>query len=63
MHLIWLLLWFIAVCNPAPQPWYGLWIIALVALHPTRRRCALVVFGSTVAFCAYLAIGFVVPRL
>ncbi|HEU4323325.1 MAG TPA: hypothetical protein VFS21_09240 [Roseiflexaceae bacterium] len=35
-HCLWLMLWFLLVCNTWFQPWYLLWALALVALQPHR---------------------------
>ena len=63
-HALWLLLWFLFLCNPWFQPWYLLWALALLAIQPWRAR----VRGSIVVFCctamlSYLAGVFVLPAL
>jgi len=63
-HALWLLLWFLFLCNPWFQPWYLLWALALVAIQPWRVRHALAVglFCAT-AMLSYLSGGFLLPLL
>jgi hypothetical protein len=63
-HALWLLLWFLFVCNPWFQPWYLLWALALLAVQPWRGRIALVVglFCCT-AMLSYLPGVFLLPLL
>jgi hypothetical protein len=63
-HALWLLLWFLFLCNPWFQPWYLLWALALLALQPWRRRMAWCVglFCCT-AMLSYLAGVFLLPLL
>ncbi|GAB4210681.1 MAG: hypothetical protein OHK0022_44130 [Roseiflexaceae bacterium] len=42
-HCLWLMLWFLLVCNTWFQPWYLLWALALVALQPQRTAMVAVV--------------------
>jgi hypothetical protein len=63
-HVLWLLLWFLFLCNPWFQPWYLLWALALLALQPWRARLAwaLGLFCCT-AMLSYLAGVFLLPLL
>jgi hypothetical protein len=63
-HALWLLLWFLFLCNPWFQPWYLLWALALLALQPWRRQMAWCVglFCCT-AMLSYLAGVFLLPLL
>jgi hypothetical protein len=63
-HVLWLLLWFLFLCNPWFQPWYLLWALALLAAQPWRGRLALVIglFCCT-AMLSYLASVFLLPLL
>jgi hypothetical protein len=63
-HVLWLLLWFLFLCNPWFQPWYLLWALALLAVQPWRGRLALVIglFCCT-AMLSYLASVFLLPLL
>jgi hypothetical protein len=63
-HALWLLLWFLFLCNPWFQPWYLLWALALLAIQPWRSRhmWAVVVFCAT-AMLSYLSVGFLLPLL
>ena len=63
-HALWLLLWFLFLCNPWFQPWYLLWALALVALQPWRRRMVWCVglFCCT-AMLSYLPVVFLLPTL
>jgi hypothetical protein len=62
--LLWLLLWFLFVCNPWFQPWYLVWAVALVAVQPWRARAALgVTVFCTTALLSYLAGSFLLPLL
>ncbi|MDQ2998371.1 MAG: hypothetical protein M3R61_15145, partial [Chloroflexota bacterium] len=63
-HALWLLLWFLFLCNPWFQPWYLLWALALLAIQPWRGRHAWAVglFCAT-AMLSYLSGGFLVPLL
>lgn len=63
-HALWLLLWFLFLCNTWFQPWYILWALALLAIQPWRFAAARVV----AVFCAtsmlsYLAGVFLLPVL
>lgn len=51
-HMLWLLLWFLFLCNPWFQPWYLLWPLALVAIQPWRTN--LVVGLGMLSFTAML---------
>lgn len=63
-HALWLLLWFLFVCNPWFQPWYLLWALALVALQPWRIRLlwGVGLFCCT-AMLSYVAGSFLRPAL
>ena len=63
-HMLCLLLWFLFACNPWFQPWYVLWVLALVALQPERRMLtwAIIVFCCT-SMLAYLPPAFVFQHL
>lgn len=63
-HALWLLLWFLFVCNTWFQPWYLLWAVALAALQPARARMlqGIVVFCCT-AMLSYVAGSFLLPAL
>ena len=63
-HALWLLLWFLFLCNPWFQPWYLLWALALVAIQPWRGRMvwAIGLFCCT-AMLSYLAGVFLLPLL
>jgi hypothetical protein len=63
-HVLWLLLWFLFLCNPWFQPWYLLWALALLAVQPWRGKLALVIglFCCT-AMLSYLASVFLLPLL
>jgi hypothetical protein len=63
-HVLWLLLWFLFLCNPWFQPWYLLWALALLAIQPWRGRLAWAVgvFCCT-AMLSYLAGVFLLPVL
>jgi len=54
-HALWLLLWFLFLCNTWFQPWYLLWAVALLAIQPWRAAATRVVtvFGCT-AMLSYL---------
>jgi hypothetical protein len=57
-----LALWFLFVCNPWFEPWYVIWVVALMALQPWRGRAAL---GIAVLCCtalmAYVVDGLFLP--
>jgi hypothetical protein len=57
-----LALWFLFVCNPWFEPWYVIWVVALIALQPWRGRAA---FGIAVFCCtalmAYVIVGLLLP--
>jgi len=61
-HALWLLLWFLFLCNPWFQPWYILWALALLAIQPWRGRhvWAVGLFCAT-AMLSYLSGGFLLP--
>jgi len=63
-HALWLLLWFLFLCNPWFQPWYLLWALALLAIQPWRGRhvWAVGLFCAT-AMLSYLSGGFLLPLL
>jgi hypothetical protein len=63
-HALWLVLWFLFLCNPWFQPWYLLWALALLAIQPWRAAMlrAVVVFCCT-AMLSYLAGVFLLPAL
>jgi len=63
-HALWLLLWFLFLCNPWFQPWYLLWALALLAIQPWRFGAArvVVVFCGT-AMLSYLGGAFLLPLL
>jgi hypothetical protein len=63
-HMLWLLLWFLFICNPWFQPWYLLWALALVAVQPWRETLvwSIVVFCAT-AMLSYIAGSFLLPVL
>lgn len=54
-----LVLWFLLVCNPWFQPWYLIWLVALVAVLPWWRRMLWVV-GT---FCATAGLSYLVTSL
>ncbi|NOK59222.1 MAG: hypothetical protein GFH27_549283n317 [Chloroflexi bacterium AL-W] len=63
-HMLWLLLWFLFVCNPWFQPWYLIWLVALVALQPWRTQ----MLWGVGTFCltamlSYSAVAFLLPIL
>jgi hypothetical protein len=64
-HALWLLLWFLFVCNPWFQPWYMIWPLALVALQPWRTRLLLAVglLCCTAMLACYVAWTFMRPQL
>ena len=63
-HALWLLLWFLFLCNPWFQPWYLLWALALLAIQPWRSRhvWAVGLFCATAMF-SYLSGRFLLPLL
>jgi hypothetical protein len=63
-HALWLLLWFLFLCNPWFQPWYLLWALALLAIQPWRGRYSWAVglFCAT-AMLSYLSGEFLLPVL
>ncbi len=63
-HALWLLLWFLFLCNPWFQPWYLLWALALLAIQPWRGQqvWAVGLFCAT-AMLSYLSGGFLLPVL
>jgi hypothetical protein len=63
-HTLWLLLWFLFLCNPWFQPWYLLWALALLALQPWRSSAARIVgvFCCT-ALLTYVESVYVLPLL
>ncbi len=63
-HALWLLLWFLFLCNLWFQPWYLLWALALLAIQPWRFGAGrvVVVFCGT-AMLSYLAGAFLLPVL
>ena len=63
-HALWLLLWFLFLCNPWFQPWYLLWALALLAIQPWRGQHAWAVglFCAT-AMLSYLSGAFLLPLL
>ena len=63
-HALWLLLWFLFLCNTWFQPWYLLWALALLAIQPWRSAAVrvVVVFCAT-AMLSYLAGVFLLPLL
>jgi hypothetical protein len=63
-HALWLLLWFLFLCNPWFQPWYLLWALALLAIQPWRGRhvWAVGLFCAT-AMLSYLSGEFLLPLL
>jgi hypothetical protein len=63
-HALWLLLWFLFLCNPWFQPWYLLWALALLAIQPWRTRhvWAIGLFCTT-AMLSYLSGRFLLPLL
>lgn len=63
-HMLCLLLWFLFACNPWFQPWYVLWVLALVAIQPEQRMLtwAIIVFCCT-SMLAYLPPAFVFQHL
>ena len=58
-HALWLLLWFLFLCNPWFQPWYLLWALALLAIQPgaTRQVWWLIGLLSFTAMLSYLSGG------
>jgi hypothetical protein len=63
-HALWLLLWFLFLCNPWFQPWYLLWALALLAIQPWRGQLvwAVGLFCAT-AMLSFLSGGFLLPLL
>ncbi|MBK9942986.1 MAG: hypothetical protein IPP13_15380 [Kouleothrix sp.] len=63
-HTLWLLLWFLFLCNTWFQPWYLLWALALLAIQPWRTAAAraMLLFCCT-AMLSYLAGVFLLPLL
>jgi hypothetical protein len=63
-HMLWLAMWFLFICNPWFQPWYAIWLVALVALLPWRSRAVLSVgmFCCT-ALMSYVVDGLILPAL
>ncbi len=63
-HALWLLLWFLFLCNPWFQPWHLLWALALLAIQPWRSRhmWAVGLFCAT-AMLSYLSSRFLLPLL
>jgi hypothetical protein len=63
-HLLWLVLWFLLICNPWFQPWYVIWPLALAALQPWRTRAvvAVSIFCLT-ALVSYVVGGLLLPAL
>jgi hypothetical protein len=55
-----LLLWFVAACSPWVQPWYLVWPIGLLALHPRQVRprivLALIALSGLLVYPAYAAL-------
>jgi len=64
-HMLWLLLWFLFCCNLWFQPWYLIWLLALVALQPWRARALVIVgvFCCTAMLGCYVAWSFLRPTL
>jgi hypothetical protein len=63
-HALWLLLWFLFLCNPWFQPWYLLWALALLAIQPWHRRHMWAVgLFCTTAMLSYLSGRFLLPIL
>jgi hypothetical protein len=63
-HALWLLLWFLFLCNPWFQPWYLLWALALLAIQPWRGRLVWAVgLFCTTAMLSYLSGRFLLPLL
>ena len=63
-HMLWLLLWFLFVCNPWFQPWYLLWALGLVALQPWRARLVwTVILFCLTSMLSYSAVAFLRPAL
>jgi hypothetical protein len=64
-HALWLLLWFLFVCNTWFQPWYLFWPLALAALQPWRGRIlfAVCLLCCTAMLGCYVAWSFLRPLL
>jgi hypothetical protein len=64
-HTLWLLLWFLFLCNPWFQPWYLIWPLALAALQPWRTRTlvAVCMLSCTALLGCYVAWSFLRPHL
>ncbi|MFL5803906.1 MAG: hypothetical protein ACJ8CR_19455, partial [Roseiflexaceae bacterium] len=64
-HALWLLLWFLFLCNPWFQPWYLVWPLALAALQPWRVRMLVAVglLCCTAILGCYVAWSFLRPQL
>jgi hypothetical protein len=64
-HALWLLLWFLFVCNTWFQPWYLFWPLALAVLQPWRGRVLLAVclLCCTAMLGCYVAWSFLRPLL
>ena len=59
-----LLLWFLLVCNPWFQPWYLVWLVALLALLPWWRRMRWVIgIFCVTSMLNYIFNGLLVPAL
>jgi hypothetical protein len=63
-HVLGLILWFLLICNAWFEPWYVVWLVALAAIQPWRRRelLAAAVFCCT-ALMMYVIDGLVLPAL
>jgi hypothetical protein len=64
-HALWLLLWFLLVCNPWFQPWYLVWPLALAAIQPWRARmlAGVGLLCCTALLACYVAWSFLRPQL
>jgi hypothetical protein len=65
VHALWLLLWFLLVCNTWFQPWYLFWPLALAVLQPWRGRVlfAVCLLCCTAMLGCYVAWSFLRPLL
>lgn len=63
-HMLWLVLWFLFICNPWFQPWYAIWPLALVAVQPWRgSQVAFVGVFCLTALLNYVVGGLLLPAL
>jgi len=63
-HVLWLMLWFLFLCNPWFQPWYLIWALAVVVLQNWRAQTVwgVLLFCYT-ALLSYVGGGLLLPAL